>query len=120
MPLRREYWMSMARLIHQHPLAIVDDMHPPVHDKEELQIYNYLTEFKIPTDMDYKEVARFKTKTRQYKVLEDSLFKLCNDGMLRLVVPFEERISVLKQFHDEACGGGHFSQWSTSKNILRG
>lgn len=78
----------------------------------------YLTYGDCPTHLSPREKWNMRLKASKYVIFDDVLYKKGLDGTFLRCVDKLLQESLLKTFHDEACGG-QFSSTVTAYKILR-
>lgn len=78
----------------------------------------FLTYGECPEGLTAKQRRDLKLKATKYVIWEDKLYKRSIDGTFLRCVDKQQQERLLKNFHDEACGG-HFSSSVTAFKILR-
>uniref|UniRef100_A0A7G3ANC8 RNA-directed DNA polymerase n=1 Tax=Lutzomyia longipalpis TaxID=7200 RepID=A0A7G3ANC8_LUTLO len=64
------------------------------------------------------KVKKMPEKFPEYKLIENELYSLCDDGSWKIVVPVDERLKILKKFHDDP-KAAHFGNLKTLKRIVQ-
>jgi hypothetical protein len=77
----------------------------------------YLQTLKCPTISSRDERRRILHQSKNYLILDDTLYQRGVDCILCRCLTHEEADIVLNDCHTEACGG-HFSGLAKTKNIL--
>ena len=78
----------------------------------------YLQTLKTPTHLSQDERRRLRHISKNYLIVDNTLYYHGVDSILRCCLTHEEAEVVLNDFHGGACGG-HLSGLSTAQNILR-
>ena len=78
----------------------------------------YLQMLKVPTHLSRDEQRRLRHVSKNYFIVDNTLYCRGVDSILRYCLTHEEAEVVLNDFHGGACGG-HLSGLSTAQNILR-
>ena len=78
----------------------------------------YLQTLKVPTHLSRDERRRLRHVSKNYLIVDNTLYRRGVDSILRRCLTHEEAEVVLNDCHGGACGG-HLSGISTSQNILR-
>ena len=92
---------------------------PLQQGKEDLEdIMHILEQGEAPKHLNAGERRWLARKATRYRMVNDDLYCLGKDGVLRRVPLRREIEEILKACHDDACGG-HFAHDITSRKILQ-
>ena len=78
----------------------------------------YLQTLKVPTHLSWDEKWRLHRVSKNYLIVDNSLYRRGVDSILRRCLTHDEAEVVLNDCHGGACGG-HLSGLSTAQKILR-
>ena len=78
----------------------------------------YLQTQRTPTHLSRDERRRLRHVSKNYLIVDNTLYRHGGDSILQRCLNHEEAEVVLNDFHGGACGG-HLSGLSTAQNILR-
>ena len=78
----------------------------------------YLQTTKFPFDVSREERRRIRHQAKHYLIINDTLYQIGVDSVLRRCLTHEEAEKVLNDCHSGACGG-HLSGLETTQKILR-
>ena len=93
-------------------VACLDD-----EDLEWLDIRTFLTTGIVPEGMNTSERKAFILKTLKFTMIEQALYRLGRDGIIKRCVPRSARQQVMEEAHARDAGG-HFAADITIKKIL--
>ena len=80
----------------------------------------YLQTLKVPTHLSFDERLRLRHVSKNYLIVDNTLYRRGVDSILRRCLTHEEAELVLNDCHGGACGG-HLSGLSTApKNLKSG
>ena len=79
----------------------------------------YLQTLKVPTHLSRDERRQLRHISKNYLIVDNTLYRYGVDSILRHCLTHEEDELVLNDCHGGACGG-HLSGISTAQKILRG
>ncbi|XP_062103682.1 uncharacterized protein LOC133814781 [Humulus lupulus] len=79
---------------------------------------NYLVAKVVPLDMSRQQLKRFYSEVKHYYWDETTLFRHCDDQVIKRCVPGEEMMYILTHFHTLHCGG-HFGGTKTATKVLQ-
>ena len=80
-------------------------------------ILNYLSNRTFPRDYSLKQKQALIRKSAPYTLLDKTLYKLGQDGVLRRCIYASEVNDILQGCHSDSCGG-HFAGISTAQKVL--
>ena len=98
--------------IHEH-IFLISTLDPWYGD-----IIIYLQTLKVPTHLSWDERRRLRHVSKNYLIVDNTLYHRGVDSILRHCLNHDEVEVVLNDFHGGACGG-HLSRLSTAQKILR-
>ena len=78
----------------------------------------YLQILKVPSYLSWDERRRLHHVSKNYLILDNTLYYRGVDSILRCCLTHEEAKVVLNDFHEGVCGG-HLSMLSIAKKLLR-
>ena len=78
----------------------------------------YLQTLKVPAYLSWDERRRLRHISKNYLIVDNTLYRHGVDSILRCCLTHEEAELVLNDYHGGACGG-HLSELSTAQKILR-
>ena len=78
----------------------------------------YLQTLKVPTQLSEDERRRLRHVSKNYLIVDNTLYRHGVDSILRCCLTHDEAEVVLNDCHGGACGG-HLSGLAISQNILR-
>ena len=78
----------------------------------------YLQTLQVPTHLSQDEWRRLRHVSKNYLIVDNTLYRYGVDSILRRCLTHEQAKLVLNDFHGGACGG-HLSRLSTAQKILR-
>ena len=87
-------------------------------DPKWLDIRIFLTTGRVPEGLNTSERKAFILKTLKFTMIEQALYRLGRDGILRRCVPRSARQQVTEEAH-AGDAGGHFAAEITIKKILQ-
>eukprot|EP00253_Pinus_taeda_P013850 PITA_13850 len=94
-------------------LFLINTLDPWYRD---INVYLQMSSFRLETSKDVRR--RIRHQAQPYRIVEDTLYHLGVDSVLRRCLTFEEAERVLNDCHSGACGG-HMSGYATAQKILR-
>ncbi|XP_070020616.1 uncharacterized protein [Nicotiana sylvestris] len=83
-------------------------------------VANFLVTNIIPSELSSNQRKKLKRENLDYYWDEPSLFKICNDGVIRRCVTEEEQMSILDACHSSPYGGHHGRVKTASKVLSYG
>ena len=82
-----------------------------------VDIANYLSSRKLPPHFSPREKRQVIKKSAIYSWIRGDIFYIENDLIIRRCIREDEVLDILKEFHDEPCGG-HFVDKRAAYKIL--
>ena len=104
-----------ANLVEDHQYEIPRTKEADDAERELDRAKEFLKGKTRPEGMTAQDYERFVRRTRNYFLLDGSLWRKDSTGEHKLVLPRERRISVLKQVHDDL---GHKGYWIVRRRLL--
>ena len=87
-------------------------------DPEWLEIKQFLLTGMVPEGLNTSERKAFILRTLKFTMIENVLYRLGRDGIIRRCVPRSARVQVIEEAHG-GDSGGHFASEITVKKILQ-